>query len=311
MRFAKPLYFKTAFYESIEKEINAIFFRNIYAPALTVLKKSQLQNNSSVVTEALNSGRIFYSDGFFYGKFNGAISKELLSYGAVFDGRLKAYRLPIIDTPPQISSAIALTDLKYKATQHDIITQLDMFQPQNIDTDSIQYSYTDSIHKMEYEFKDALKGIMIPPDFSPYIRENIAKNWTNNLSLYIKDFAEENVTKLRQDIQENAYSGSRAENLVKSLQANYGVSQRKARFLAKQETKLLMTEIHLSKASEVGLNRYKWSTSNDEKVRHSHKVLQGRIINLANPPVVDPLTGRRAHAGCDFGCRCIKIFIID
>ena len=311
MKLAKPLVFKQSFYEPIEKEINAIFYNKIYLPIIEVLKKSEINNSSNEVAEALRKGKIFYSQGYFFGKFTSKLSKQIREYGAIFDARKKAYKLPIGMLPPEISSAIALSDLKFKAAQHEIIRQLELFNPDEIVTPAITETYTKVIDKMEDEFQSAVKQISVAPDFSPYVRKDIAKQYSQNLDLYIKRFSQENILKLREDIETNAYSGGRAENMVKSIQANYGVSKRKAKFLAKQETKLLMTQIHLSKAEEIGLTKYKWSTSNDERVRHSHKVLQGKIIDLANPPIVDPETGRRAHAGCDFGCRCVKIFIID
>lgn len=55
---------------------------------------------------------------------------------------------------------------------------------------------------------------------------------------------------------------------------------------------------------EGGFQYYVWTTKKDSKVRPDHARLEGRIINWNDPPVVDLRSGRRAHPGGDYNCRC-------
>lgn len=55
---------------------------------------------------------------------------------------------------------------------------------------------------------------------------------------------------------------------------------------------------------EGGFQYYVWTTKRDSKVRPDHARLEGRIINWNDPPVVDLRSGRRAHCGGDYNCRC-------
>ena len=55
---------------------------------------------------------------------------------------------------------------------------------------------------------------------------------------------------------------------------------------------------------EGGFGYYVWTTRKDNKVRPDHARLEGRICNWNDPPVVDLRSGRRAHPGGDYNCRC-------
>lgn len=55
---------------------------------------------------------------------------------------------------------------------------------------------------------------------------------------------------------------------------------------------------------EGGFQYYVWTTKKDDRVRPDHARLEGRIINWNDPPVVDLRSGRRAHCGGDYNCRC-------
>ena len=142
-------------------------------------------------------------------------------------------------------------------------------------------------------------------------RQLIATQWGTNLDLYIKNWAADNILKLRKQITENTFAGRRAEDMVSLIRQNYGVGQRKAEFLARQETSLLMSKFHESRFKDIGSQSYIWSSSDDERVREDHKLLNGKIFSWDSPPVVDRRTGRTGHPGEDFGCRCVAIALIS
>lgn len=62
---------------------------------------------------------------------------------------------------------------------------------------------------------------------------------------------------------------------------------------------------------EGGFQYYVWTTKKDNKVRPDHARLEGRIINWNDPPVVDLRSGRRAHCGGDYNCRCTASPLAD
>jgi len=54
----------------------------------------------------------------------------------------------------------------------------------------------------------------------------------------------------------------------------------------------------------IGVRRYRWRTMGDGAVRSEHRKLNGTLQSWDKPPIVDRKTGRRAHPGQDYQCRC-------
>lgn len=53
-----------------------------------------------------------------------------------------------------------------------------------------------------------------------------------------------------------------------------------------------------------GVDRYRWSTCRDERVRPTHRRNEGRIFHWSSPP---PVTG---HPGHDPNCRCLPLPLV-
>jgi SPP1 gp7 family putative phage head morphogenesis protein len=73
----------------------------------------------------------------------------------------------------------------------------------------------------------------------------------------------------------------------------------------------LVTTFKKSQYQQYGIDKYKWKTVGDHKVRESHVELDGDEIDWDSPPIVDPKTGRTAHAGMDFNCRCQSLPLVE
>ena len=127
------------------------------------------------------------------------------------------------------------------------------------------------------------------------------------------DFSEKQVMELRGIMEESLATGARADTLVKDLQARFAISERKAKFLAKQETRLLTTQYYHERATVAGCKRFRWSTSHDFRVRDLHKHLDGKVFSVDNLPVIH--TGKngdeRGMPAQAFGCRCRAIYLFD
>ena len=153
--------------------------------------------------------------------------------------------------------------------------------------------------------------ITVAPMLTAQAVDTITKEWAENLELYVRNFAEDQILEMRKTITDNTMAGYRAEGVAKKIQKEYGVSKRKAKFLARQETALLTSKFQKERFKDIGVTRYRWSTSGDERVRGDHKELNGKIFSWDSPPVTDRRTGKRNHPSEDFGCRCIAIPVLD
>lgn len=319
MKQLPPIRLKEYYFRNIEDEINRLFYEVIYAPIVKAvgatykaLSEEIINTNRTALTDAIRSGNVWYDDGQFKGHFNAAISRELRDLGATFNIKSKTFSLPPAQLPPYVSMANADSYSRYKSLQDSMIQALD-----NINIDSINNisdvpdKYVQTVNWMESDFQKTVKAITIPPKLTKDQIGIIAADWGQNLDLYIKKWAKENILELRQKVQEQAFSGRRASSMVKMIQDNYQVSKRKAEFLARQETSLLMSKFREVRYKDIGATKYIWRGAMDERERPDHKKLQNKIFNWDSPPVVDTRTGRRANPGEDYGCRCVAVAVLE
>lgn len=288
----------------------------LYIPLLKAIGRTEFKelknSQSDPLTEAIKSGAVWYDDGLFHGIFNAAISRRLRDIGATYNPKSKTWSLSRFDLPPEISTAVASAQSNYNTMRANIIRTLDSVDIQSINNlSNIPDKYMQTIDWMEGDFMKAVRTITIPPNLTPAQRGILAAEWGQNLDLYVKGWLSDNILELREMVQTEAFQGNRAESMVKAIEHNYGVSRRKAKFLARQETSLLMSKFRETRYKDIGSTRYRWSGAMDERERPDHKALQGKIFSWDSPPVVDKKTGRRANPGEDFGCRCVAVALID
>ncbi len=175
--------------------------------------------------------------------------------------------------------------------------------------------FDSSLWRVDRDVRKSLKDLAVAPQLTEHTAKRIAEEWQTNLDLSIKDFAEEEILKLREDIRKAAFSGNRRESVVKSIQRSFGVTENKAKFLARQETSLLMTKFKETRYTDSGVDEYRWRCvvgSPKHPVRPSHKILDGKIFRWDDPPTTSAPgePARKNNPGQDFNCRCSAIPIL-
>lgn len=313
----RPLILKPSYYTDIEAQINEIFWKVFYGPVKETFKKYSFRivfNSVNEIRDALRDGRISFVDGQFVGQFNSKISKEFLKLGASFDKRSKSFRLPGNKIPPTISMAIAEEQMQFQSLSDALlktINEAPIRLNEALKDSKIIEEYDKTVTEMDEAFKKTIKSVAIAPKLTPQATAKISKEWGQNLDLYIRKWTDENILALREQVQQNVYNGGRAAGLTKLIEKNYNVSKEKAKFLARQETSLLLSKFKQERYAEIGVQTYMWSGSMDERERHDHKVLEGKIFNFATPPITNRKTGATNNPGEDFNCRCVAIPIFE
>jgi len=99
-------------------------------------------------------------------------------------------------------------------------------------------------------------------------------------------------------------TGQRASSVAPELAQRFKVSERKAAFIARDQVLKLNGDLTRNRQTAAGIPSYIWRTSLDERVRPDHAELEGSKQSWDDPPIVDSRTGRTAHPGGDFNCRC-------
>jgi len=313
----QPIEAKPSLERPIEKKILEFLIAQIYVPLLQTIKEThkQLFNSKSPIRDAILSGKIQYADGIFKGKFSAEITKEFRSLGYRYDSRINAFRGDLKNFPIEIQSAVGQARINYQQLTMRLTSTLDKLSADEL---AKQISFTDQfesvIESVDGQFKKTVETkIGIEANLLPAQKKKIAKEYSENLTLYVKDFADEEIKKLRQQVSENVFTGYRAEYLTKKIKESYGVSDRKAKFLARQETNLLTAKYKQTRYETAGIRKYEWSTTphgGKYGIRDSHKELNGTIHSFDDPPLIAG-TNRRCNPGEDFNCYCKAIPIFD
>ena len=306
MKYLPPIFLTDDLYEPIEETINRIFYDTIYAPQIKALGAAGIEITNSAprgLESALRAGRVYIVDRQVYGTFNVSISKELKGMGATFDKRSSTWKLPPGALSARLQTVIADIESQTDAAISEVFHTLEGIQVgQNVDAEKLREQYGTAAWRLNENFIAATKAIAIAPQFTKEQRDIIAREWATNLELYIQKWQSEEILKLRQQVQQNTMRGQRAENLVKMIQTSYGTSKTKAKFLARQETSLLVSKMREQRYRSLGSETYRWNGVNDSREREDHKLLNGTIHSWSNPPITNRETGARNHPGEDFNC---------
>lgn len=291
-------------YDEMMDEIIRLFRREIYLPLISEFKQEKLQNSIEDLNQAIASGRVRYFRGRFSGKFNATISKELKKLGAKWEkGSFRLSKFPM-----SLRSAIAIAETKMNEKQKKILGKLQSLTPEDIaDKFKGEKFFDTALYRVNKKIHEQVKRITVAPQLTDAQRKRIAEEYTENMKKYIKDFTEKEITELRGKIEKSTFSGNRYESMLKTIQDSYGVSARKAKFLARQETSLLMAKFKESRYTDMGSEEYIWENaagSPNHPVRPDHKRLRGTRQKWSSPPVTNLKTGAKNHPGEDFNCRC-------
>lgn len=130
---------------------------------------------------------------------------------------------------------------------------------------------------------------------------------TANVAL-IKSIPEQYFDRVNETVTNGWTSGMRWESLVDQIQQDGDVTENRAKLIARDQTAKMNSAFNQERQQQVGIEKYEWSTSQDERVRESHAEMDGKIIRWDDPPIVD---GEPVHAGFAVNCRCVSLPIVD
>jgi len=320
MILLKPIRESTEEYEAIEKQIKELFKKEIYQPLIREFSRSKtLKNARNDLFEALRAGRVTFHRGKFSGQFNASVSKELKGLGAKWSARDHSFSIPKNNLPPEVQSAISSSSFAFSRKIEKIDQKLAAMLP-GVISDKLQISkfFDKTLWKVEKEFQKSVKNITIAPKLTEKQAQFISDEWETNMKLWIKDFTEKQILELRQNMKKSVLAGNRYESAIKSIQDSFGVTSRKAKFLARQETALMMAKYKQAKYEDAGVDEYKWRAvkgTPQHPTRPRHKELseeseKGKIFRFDDPPITDPRTGARNNPGEDYNCRCVAIPVV-
>lgn len=132
------------------------------------------------------------------------------------------------------------------------------------------------------------------------------ERWTDKNLALIVSLSQEKVSRVGKVLRA-AGSTERVEQIAARIQDETGATESRAILIARDQTVKLNSQLAEAQHRHAGIVEFVWSTSRDERVRKSHRELDGRRFHYDDPPTVD---GEIALPGQPVQCRCLAIPIM-
>jgi len=313
-----PVFEDPSDFDNFEETLKKLFKEKIYQPIIDEInvpvEDTKLQNSDGdYLSGLIKSGKLRFYRGEFRGKLNAKTSRALKRLGAKWSRKHKAFKLPSKKLPKELLGAIEISESRFQKTISRIKKRINKILPEDIAGFlNEQKLFDETLYKMDYNIDKSLEGITVSPKLTDEGRAKLASEYNNNMQLSIKGWAEKEIKILRKEVQERSTGGARYESLVKIIQKRYDVSLNKAKFLARQETNLMMAKFRETRYRAAGSEGYIWTAvagSPSHPVRPMHKKLDGKYIKWNNKPITS-IRGDKNHAGEDYNCRCFAKAVI-
>jgi SPP1 gp7 family putative phage head morphogenesis protein len=317
MRELKPVLLRASLLEELARSILKYFEEILFRPLESIFFPEREEIKNAVEDEllkALKTGAIEVKGRYVVGKFNARLSHALLRAGAEFVKSKNAYKLSSL--PRSVSTWLANELVVSSNRAREALALMATMEPPPIKNQEISFGKVidDIDHQLRKNIAPAAedsetKAIGLPASLDEQAKENLDRKYLNNLDLDIKKWAWSKIKEMRNDINDMVLNQSISRKGLKEyFEKKHNVTAKKAVFLARQESSLLLSSYTANKYREAGIKKFKWSTSKDVRVRKSHEKLQGKIFKFDRPPAI---RGRKLLPGEDYNCRCVPRPIVD
>jgi SPP1 gp7 family putative phage head morphogenesis protein len=137
-----------------------------------------------------------------------------------------------------------------------------------------------------------LRSVVQQEDLADYLTAAAARN----VSL-ITGLADDTVKRIEQTVP----------TLRKALQEDFGVADRRARLIARDQTAKLNSDLNRIRQEQAGVTSYSWLTSRDERVRERHRKLDGKVYKWGEATGAE----QGLPPGQPINCRCVARGIVE
>lgn len=305
--------------KAVERKLIKELWDMVYKPMFKIVKMKAL-NSSDIILDAIKSNKIYYDGNGFKAvkKFSNRVSKKLIELGAIYNRYEKKYIISLEKLPDYM--ALEITESIKRANEqlkqlNEYLQYVEMNTNQIVEEMIFDSEVGDILDDTQKKLNINVLELDLPMEERKSILKNvnsrfklsekeIEKNYTANLQHYTKKWLIEKVPEFREKIQKAVLEGAREDEVKNILIKEYGIMERKAKFLAQNETSIMIAQLKKAEYSSMGFKEFVWNTILDSKERPDHRKLNGKICRFDNPPVIDERTGQRGLPGETYNCRC-------
>lgn len=313
----------------LKKEINDRIFKQIFA----VLNDNSIYNNKNILINAINSGRIYYENGAFrsFKPFSNAVSDELEKLGAKY--KYGAYYIERSVLPIDIENTLSIVSAR-EAAKIAALNGLLIKLAENVGKETAvklfiekatERLFNNLLTNLQESTGEGKLPILELATTNEQVKQ-ITKDYIENMDFWIQKWEEKEIIKMRQDIAQMVQSGARTETIKEYFVSRRGIAERKAEFLARNESGIAGSVIKATHYQDMGCTHFKWlrSTSREKRPLHLEYAKETgnqyglggtNIFSFADPPIIEQVElkgggavpkpdGQKGLPGMTYNCSC-------
>lgn len=160
--------------------------------------------------------------------------------------------------------------------------------------------------------KELSGGLSLKTDiFSGSLKTILKATVAANVDL-IKSIPAQFLTDIQGVVFRAIQTGDGLADIVPKLREYEGVTLRRARNIALDQTRKAYNAINRERMVAVGIKKFEWIHSGaGQHPRELHMEMDGEIYSFDNLPIIDEKTGERGIPGQAINCRCTMRPIVD
>lgn len=146
----------------------------------------------------------------------------------------------------------------------------------------------------------------------PWLKNQLELFANQNAQL-ITSLEETELDRVSGIVQRGLQEGSSYDTITDQIQETFGITRRHARLIARDQTSKLNGSLTKLRQQELGITEYIWQSSGDERVRASHRVMDGKTCRWDDPTVYldeksgkwkkrSSIGGTQVHTSQDINC---------
>lgn len=155
----------------------------------------------------------------------------------------------------------------------------------------------------------------------PWLKNQLELFANQNAEL-IDGLTDEEIKRVSGIVQRGLQEGSSNRSIEKEINNSFGITRRHAKLIARDQTSKLNGSLTKLRQQELGVTQYIWQTSLDERVRKTHKALEGKTCRWDDPTVFldresgkwkkrSSIGGSETHPSVDVNCRCVPLAVLE
>lgn len=148
-------------------------------------------------------------------------------------------------------------------------------------------------------------GMSLKTSVSNPVLQNIYKaSVVENVGL-IKSIASEYLRQVEGAVMRSITTGNGLQDLIPALEKFEGVTHRRAKNIALDQTRKVYNSINRGRMEAIGVRQFMWHHSGGgAHPREDHQEMDGEVYSFDNLPVIDQRTGERGIPGQAPNCKC-------